>query len=419
MKVAAIAVIGGAVFLSGCSTNRTFRPGLSGGAGGSPAAPDSSPSLGLPSLTFPGQNNSSSYGPSGGGSGPSLSWPEASQGAPSSRPALSQNLSAPDPKRHESRYRPEKAAEPVSSADRPSILEPTWSRFYRSTDRRPIETLIVGSGTARVAILASLHGDETQSVSLVEELARSLRAHPEYARNATVLFVKSPNPDGYFSRSPYNLHGVDLNRNFPTANWKELTNSRAGARSASEAETRVIVRLLGDFHPTLLVHLKDSRRGGVVNCEGEIRDRAEQMAGMISAQVVQGLGEKTSGSVENYALTRLNCPSLTLLLAREDSDEAAWARNRDALLALVGRPAGPTRGLTQDDEKSNSLDEQPDPFEEPAIHKSSMRRQRPAAQNSAKTSGNSGKTGQNRTRAPLPDFPAPVPDHGYLELPPP
>jgi protein MpaA len=322
-------------------------------------------------------------------------------------------LQAPDPKAHTSHYRPETAAEPVSSADRPSILdEPTWSRFYRSTDRRPIETLILGSGPSRVAILASLHGDETQSVSLVEDLARSLRGHPEQLRNATVLLVKTPNPDGYFGRSPYNINGVDLNRNFPSNNWKELRNNRAGAAAASEAETRVIVRVLGDFHPGLVVHLKDSRQSGTINYEGEIQTIAEQIAGMNSCQVVRGLGEKTSGSVESYVMTRLACPSLTLLLVREDSDEAAWAKNRDALLAVLGQP-GTAPGA---DEKSSSFNELPDPFEEPMIHKSSMRRQRSSA---ADSNGTAATSARSKKREPLPDFPAPVPDHGYLELPPP
>jgi protein MpaA len=369
--------------------------------------PDSTPSLGLPS-TLPGSGNSSSYGPDSG-SGPSLGWPEASQDKAPSRSSPARKLAAPDPKQHVSRYRPDQAAAPVSSADRPSILdEPTWSRFYRSTDRRPLETLILGSGPARVAVMASLHGDETQSVSLVEDLARCLRAHPEYLRDATVLLIKCPNPDGYSSRSPYNIQGVDLNRNFPSPNWKELGNGRAGAKSASEAETRVVVRVLGDFRPGLLVHLKDRSTGAAVNCEGAIQALAEQVAGKISSRVVEGLGEKTSGSVENYALTRLNCPSLTLLLNREDSDEAAWARNRDALLSLLGSPSG----AAASDEKSGSLDEQPDPFEEPAIHKSSMRRRRPAGDGDPATSA-------HRKRAPLPEFPSPVPEHGYLELPPP
>jgi protein MpaA len=255
-----------------------------------------------------------------------------------------------------------------------------------------------------------MHGDETQSVSLVEEMGRSFRLHPEHLKNVTVLLVKTPNPDGYFGHSPYNVHGIDLNRNFPSANWKELKNTRAGDRAASEAETQAVVRLLKDFHPGLLVHLKDSRKTSIVNYEGEIETSAKQIASLISCQVVQGLGEKTSGSVENYAQTQLACPSLTLLLSREASDEAAWARNQDALLALleIAQSGQPDGGA------SRSIDDQPDPFEDPPVHKSSMRRQRPADQTNRSRSTPLEKPAR---RAPLPDFPAAVPDHGYLELP--
>lgn len=411
MKITAMAVICGAVVLCGCTANRAFRPGMTGSSGGASAVPDSTPTLGLPSPTFRSHGNSSSYGPSR--NGPSLGLPEARHAGGFASSPESAKLEAPEPGPRTARRRPDAAAAPVSSADRSSILdEPTWSRYFRSTDRRPIESSILGSGPARIAILASLHGDEMQSVSLVEELARTLRQHPEYLQNATVLLVKSPNPDGYHSRSPYNINGVDLNRNFPSPNWKELRNTRAGAKAASEAETRVVVRLLSDFRPRLLVHLKDSRNAGVVNYEGKIRTSAEQIADLIAAQVVQGLGEKTSGSVENYAFTRQACPSLTLLLAREASDEAAWAKNREALLAILKQP----QSARPADEKSGSFEDQPDPFEDPPVHKSSLRRQRPTG---PREPGTTVPPKESRNRTPLPDFPAAVPDHGYLELPPP
>ena len=60
MKVATLAVIGGVIFFGGCANHRTFRQG---GAPGTTTVPDSTPSLGLPSPTLPGQNNSSPFGP--------------------------------------------------------------------------------------------------------------------------------------------------------------------------------------------------------------------------------------------------------------------------------------------------------------------------------------------------------------------
>jgi protein MpaA len=319
-------------------------------------------------------------------------------------------LHAPDPTTRTSAQPVDPQAKTVSGFERPIIVDSlSWSGYYRSTERRPIESTILGKGPRRIAIMASLHGDELQSVALVEELARCLKANPDYLRQTTVLLIKTPNPDGSFSQSPYNPRGVDLNHNFPSANWASLENKRAGAKSGSEAETKAIVRLLTDFKPVLVVHVKDSRTTGFVNFEGPAQARAEQTASLISCQVMQGRGERTTGSVENYALTRLSCPSLTLLLPREVNDEAAWAANRDGLVSLfetaagLGNSKGPGRG-----EPSNSIREQPDPFEEGAV-RNPPRKQRPAVRNMSQTDESSR----------LPEFPLPVPEHGYLELPPP
>ncbi len=67
-------------------------------------------------------------------------------------------------------------------------------------------------------------------------------------------------------------------------------------------------------------------------------------------------------------------------------------------------------------ESTTTLDGQSDPFEEPAVQKSAMRRRKPAVQDRP---DNASLPEQIRESQPLPDFPAPVPEHGYLELPPP
>src|SRR5579872_613505 len=266
MRIARFLVLASVAVVIGCTPPRSYRAGGTGSSGSSGGFPTTAPpsSLGDPASTIDGQDNSSNYSPRG----PVLLSPEALREESAGQSTRSAGIEAPPPRARTSRYRPETKTESVSAAQsqRPAILDdPTWSRYYRSTDRRPIETLMLGSGASRIVVLASLHGDETQSVSLVEELARFLRRHPEQLRSSTVLLVKCPNPDGFAGRSPYNVHGVDLNRNFPSANWQALASDRAGGRGASEVETRHVTRMLGDFHPWLVVHLKDSRNGNVVN----------------------------------------------------------------------------------------------------------------------------------------------------------
>lgn len=403
MKVTKI-VLAGLLSAAGCANGRPPTSSPATGSGGLSPVPDTTPSLGAPDAS-----------PGGGtsyfrGDGPSLKMPEAFRnGLLPGSPRLSSRWQSKSTSPRTSQFRPGVSTAPISIAERPVVLdEPAWSRFYRSTDRRVIETIELGKGPKRIAILGSLHGDETQSVALVEELARYFQSHPEALRQATVLLVKSPNPDGLAARSPYNVHGVDLNRNFPSANWKALRNSRGGSKSASEAETRVIMRLLTDFRPALVVHLKDSNDKALVNSEGNVHSQAEQIARLLHGQAVEGFGAKTSGSVEDYAATQLKVPSLTLLLAVEASDQAAWAKDRDALLAVVGAGATP--------QETGALDDGLHPFDRPAMVKSSHRKPTsppPATEITGVTPT------RPRTRTKLPDFPAPIPDHGYIELPPP
>jgi hypothetical protein len=403
MKVAKI-VLAGVLSAAGCANGRPPSSSPATGSGGLSPVPDTTPSLGAPDA------NSSEGTSFFRGDGPSLKMPEAFRnGLLPGSPRLSSRWQSKSATPRTDRFRPGVSTAPISIAERPVVLdEPSWSRFYRSTDRRVIETIELGKGSKRIAILGSLHGDETQSVALVEELARHFQSHPELLREATVLLVKSPNPDGLAARSPYNVHGVDLNRNFPSANWRALQSSRGGSKSASEAETRVIMRLLTDFRPALVVHLKDSNDKPLVNSEGNARSQAEQIARLLHGQAVEGFGAKTSGSVEDYAATQLKVPSLTLLLAVEASDQAAWAKDRDALLAVVG--AGSAK------QETGALDDSLHPFDRPAVVKSSLRK--PASSPTESERTNTAST-RPRTRTRLPDFPAPVPDHGYFELPPP
>lgn len=64
-------------------------------------------------------------------------------------------------------------------------------------------------------IIAGTHGDENSSVVTLSCALRALA--PELRRHHVILAV---NPDGCQLGLRANANGVDLNRNFPSANWK-------------------------------------------------------------------------------------------------------------------------------------------------------------------------------------------------------
>jgi protein MpaA len=87
-------------------------------------------------------------------------------------------------------------------------------------------------------IIAGTHGDENSSIVTLSCALRTLK--PELRRHHVVLTV---NPDGCQLGLRANARGVDLNRNFPAANWKQ---GETVYRWNSAAEERDVVLLTGE-----------------------------------------------------------------------------------------------------------------------------------------------------------------------------
>ncbi len=120
----------------------------------------------------------------------------------------------------------------------------------------------------RVLILGAVHGDELTAGWLALQWAGfDVPRSPK--RDYAVLHVPITNPDGVFETKPsrVNGRGVDLNRNFPTPNWKAESakwwNEKTkrdprrfpGNTAASEHETRYVMRVIETFQPTVVVSI--------------------------------------------------------------------------------------------------------------------------------------------------------------------
>jgi hypothetical protein len=98
-----------------------------------------------------------------------------------------------------------------------------------------------------------MHGDERAGWRVAEYMRR--QAQPG---KVTIYVVPTINPDGLAHDARTNAHGVDLNRNFPSGDWRlqgQGTSTYSGPSPASEPETRVMLRFLRTIEPWTVVSM--------------------------------------------------------------------------------------------------------------------------------------------------------------------
>lgn len=104
-------------------------------------------------------------------------------------------------------------------------------------------------------VIAGTHGDEVESVLLMNRLWQNLNAtelkHP-------VVLVPNLNPDGLVAQTRVNGGGVDLNRNYPASNWEaSYTKPRyfPGTRPLDAPENQFLERCFSTVCPTAVISL--------------------------------------------------------------------------------------------------------------------------------------------------------------------
>lgn len=119
------------------------------------------------------------------------------------------------------------------------------------------------SSSRDVLILASIHGDEAETIIILSEALRSV----PYGHLAADVILAA-NPDGLMSGTRGNARGVDLNRNFPTSDWTGAgavyrwgrdtprdVRLGSGDNPASESEVQSLIKLIMQRNPAEMIAL--------------------------------------------------------------------------------------------------------------------------------------------------------------------
>jgi len=198
------------------------------------------------------------------------------------------------------------------------LIHSSYSAENRSLAFKDFPPLSGRAPLGRVLVIGGIHGDEFSSVSMLFRWMGKLDQF--HSGMFHWRFVPSSNPDGLLKRKSQrqNVNGVDLNRNFPTADWENLAlsfwvkeslrNPRRypGPNSASEPETQWLVNQIDVFKPDVIISMHAPYH--LVDYDGP--PKAPDNLGSL---YLKKLGV-FPGSLGNYAGVDLNMPIVTVEL---------------------------------------------------------------------------------------------------------
>jgi predicted deacylase len=157
----------------------------------------------------------------------------------------------------------------------------------------------------------------------------------------TIRFVMDANPDGTIAATRHNRAGVDLNRNWPTADFSP--GGDHGPEPLSEPETAALAADVAAFEPDVILALHATWEGPFVNYDGPGEALATAFADAAARvddrwTTVAELDWATPGSMGTYFGSERGIPVVTVEVERYETADAAWPAvwaGTAALLAMI------------------------------------------------------------------------------------
>jgi len=187
-----------------------------------------------------------------------------------------------------------------------------------------------------ILFIGVFHGEEPEGEPLILRLMNEIKKNSELVSNNRILFIPALNPDGKAVNTRGNSNGVDLNRNFPTDNWKlsaEKDQFYSGEYPASEIETEFVMEIIDEHKPDIIITLHTPYK--IVNYDGPAKELAQKISELNGYPVQDDIGYPTPGSFGTYAGVERNIPAITLELPDKTDIETLWCENKKAFLYLI------------------------------------------------------------------------------------
>ncbi len=201
---------------------------------------------------------------------------------------------------------------------------------------RAIDAYQFGSGSSCLLFFAGIHGNEKGVVDMLRTFADEIALRPNIiSPEKKVVIIPMLNPDGY-TEDLYrtNVNGVNLNRNFATADWTTNPDEEtfAGTEPFSETEARALRELVQECTPDMMIAFHS--QGGVISPEANIESVAfgDWYATKTGYTIYNDWNYP--GTATQWFASTTGRPAITVEISSHDKSD--WEINRSALLELIG-----------------------------------------------------------------------------------
>jgi protein MpaA len=251
---------------------------------------------------------------------------------------------------------------------KPKCEEFPWNNVRKSALGTPLIWTVFGEEKSAAAqnttlVLCGVHGDEITPVKFCWDLMNELKTNQTF-KDKLVVVAPLVTPDSFFVPRPTRTNGagVDVNRNFPTSDWKTDALKRwkeqyksdkrkfPGLRPASEQETIFQMNLVIRYKPNKVITVHAPLT--ILDYDGPSL-KAE--AGKSAKDLLDLMSQKSSGykvsnypifpgSLGNWAGKENHIPTYTLELPNSNPHETDkfWFLFKDAVIYAVNHKMKPT-----------------------------------------------------------------------------
>lgn len=244
-----------------------------------------------------------------------------------------------------------------------------WNHVRNSNLGTPLFWTVFGDEKSPEAVanttivMCGVHGDEITPVKFCWDFIRELKTGTHNFKDKLIVVAPLVAPDSFIKAKPTrtNGRGVDVNRNFPTSDWKAEALRRwkkhlkydkrkfPGNSAASEQETIFQMNLILRYKPNKVISVHAPLTmldydGPSLTAENGKPAKAllDQMSQMSSGYKISNY-PVFPGSLGNWAGKEKHIPTYTLELPNTDPQQTDkfWLLFKDALLFAIDNKMKP------------------------------------------------------------------------------